>query len=115
MRRRLACLQHGLVEGQHEHLVELCQRQRPAVVQLHELLHGQLVAVDEPPEPRQLALVIEEQAVFLAAGDHVQGVAHAPQELLTVYDSVASVSVRKRCSVSSFTCASRNAGAPASR
>ena len=79
-------LEHGLIEGQHQHFIELRQGQGPAVVELHELLYGELVAIDKTPDRRQFTLVIEQQAVFFAARDHVQRVANAPEKLLAVHD-----------------------------
>ncbi len=56
-----------------------------AVVALHELLDGEaLGGVAEAEQLGDGALVVEQQAVLGAAGEHVQGVAHLPQEGLAL-------------------------------
>ncbi|MCY1286403.1 hypothetical protein D9M70_353720 [compost metagenome] len=75
----------------HDHFLEMLVDQvaefgnphHHPVVLLHEALDAELaIAILEAEEAGDLALVVEQQAVFGAAGEHVQGVAYLPEEFL---------------------------------
>ena len=75
-------VQNHLIKVLHQHFIELGQRQCPAVVLLHKLFHGQsLIGVVVAKQGGQFALIIKQQAVFLTPGQHVQAIAHSPQEI----------------------------------
>ena len=64
-----------------EDVVDFPQQQHVAIVVVHELLDRQLrlrVAIAEAL--RQLALVIEQKAIFATTSEHVQAEADAPQK-----------------------------------
>ncbi len=80
-RSDLIVQQDRLLEQLHQHLVEPIQLHHGAIILLHELLDGQVVAVVRKAEfVRQRALVVEQQPVFAAAGEAVQGEADAPEQ-----------------------------------
>ncbi|MNZ74425.1 hypothetical protein D3C78_928730 [compost metagenome] len=66
-----------------DQVAELSNAHDHPVVLLHELLDGAFgVVIAEAKQGSNAALVIEQQTVFGATGEHVQGVADLPQELL---------------------------------
>ena len=82
-RAALALAQEDVLEVLVDQLGQLGNTHHHPVVLLHEAFDGQFaVAVLEAEQGGDLALVVEQQAVFGAPGEHVQGVAHLPQELL---------------------------------
>ena len=84
-RQYLAGMQDRLVEMLQQHVVEARQGRDMAVVALHELLDGEtLRRVSKAEQFGDGTLVVEQQAVLGPAGKHVQGVAHLPQEGLTL-------------------------------
>ncbi len=72
-----------LFEVLNDQVAQLADAHHHPVVLLHELLDcplGVLVAVAQ--QCGEAALVVEQQAVLGATGQHVQGVAHFPQKIL---------------------------------
>ena len=85
-----ASAEDRFLEVLQQDVVHLAQQQHVAVVVVHEALDGQLaVAVAVAEALRQLALMVEEQAVFAPPGDDVQAEAHAPQEAPAVEQPLA--------------------------
>ena len=73
------------LEQLQQHLVEARQIHDRAVVALHELLDRQRVGgILVAKECGELGLVIEQEAVFAPARQHVQAIANPPEELLTI-------------------------------
>ena len=84
-RARLAAVQDLLLEVLEQHLVEAREGLHRAVVAFHELLDGEVgVVVAVAEAPRQLGLVVEEQAVLAPAREQVQADADAPQQRLAL-------------------------------
>ena len=82
---RLARVEDHLVEMLQQHVVEPGQRGDMAIVGFHELLDREtLRRVGVAEQLGQGALMIEQQAVFGAFRDHVQCIAHLPQEGLAL-------------------------------
>jgi len=89
-RRFLALTEDRFLEQLQQQVVETGQRLDAAVIQLHEVLDRLVVVgVHITEQRRQLDLMIEQQPVLVAAGDHVQGEAHPPQEILAGEQLVA--------------------------
>lgn len=64
-----------------DQVAQLADAHHHPVVLLHELFDGALgVLVVEAQQRCDAALVVEQQAILGAPGEHVQGVAHAPEE-----------------------------------
>jgi hypothetical protein len=88
-KRSLSALDHGvraaenrLLELLQTHLVEPAQVHDGAVVALHELLDRQHVGgILVAKQLRDACLMIEQQAIFLAPGEQMQGKADAPEKL----------------------------------
>src|SRR5699024_9497892 len=78
---RVVRVHDGLPEQLQEHVVEAGQGLHGAVVVLHQLFNGEAGLVAGVAEQGGHAdLVVEEQPVFAAPAQHVQGEAHAPQK-----------------------------------
>ncbi|MNE55045.1 hypothetical protein D3C80_1498640 [compost metagenome] len=76
-------VQDDFFEVLDDQVAELGDAHHHPVVLLHELFDGALgVLVAKTEQGGDAALVIEQQAVFGAPGQHVQGVAHLPEKLL---------------------------------
>ena len=89
----LAGAQDHLVEQLQQHLVEHRKRQCHAVEALHQLFHRQVgVGVLVAEAFGELALVIEQQPVFVAAGEAVQLPADPPQRLQALAQHAVLVS-----------------------
>ncbi len=85
---RLVMTQDGLVEVLQQHVVEARQGGDVAVVALHELLDRQMLGrVAEAEQLGDGALVVEQQPVLGASGQHVQREAHLPQEGLALAEN----------------------------
>jgi hypothetical protein len=84
LRRRFVIRgEDDFLEVLDDQVAELGNAHHHPVVLLHEVFDGLLgVVAFEAQQRGDGALVIEQQAVFGAAGEHVQGVAHFPQEFL---------------------------------
>jgi len=66
-----------------DQVAQLADAHHHPVVLLHELFDGALgVVVAVAEQCSDAALVVEQQAVLGATGEHVQGIAHFPQEVL---------------------------------
>ncbi|MNJ62855.1 hypothetical protein D3C77_587110 [compost metagenome] len=76
-------VENDFFEVLDDQVAELGDAHHNPVVLLHELFDGPLgVVIAEAEQGGNTALMIEQQAVFGAAGEHVQGIADLPQEFL---------------------------------
>ena len=74
--------QNGFVEVLHEHFIEFAERECRAIIHLHEAFDAEpRVGVLIAEHFGQRALMVEQQAILFAAGEHVQRVAHAPEKV----------------------------------
>ena len=83
--RRLivAVAQDHFFEVLHDQVIQFGHRHHGAVVLLHQALDGQLaVVVAETQQSGDFLLVVKQQAVFAAPGQHVQGITHLPEKIL---------------------------------
>ncbi|MNS78845.1 hypothetical protein D3C72_1124760 [compost metagenome] len=72
-----------LLEVLDDQVAQLADAHHHPVILLHELLDRPLGVVVAVAQQRgDAALVVEQQAILGAPGQHVQGVAHPPQEVL---------------------------------
>ncbi len=81
--RRLIVAEDRLAEQLQQQLVEQRHVDDGAVVALHQLLDRERVGgVFVAEAARELDLIVEQQPVFVPAGQHMQAEAHLPQECL---------------------------------
>ncbi|MNN89015.1 hypothetical protein D3C81_2067740 [compost metagenome] len=82
-RCRILRREDDFLEVLDDQVAELGNAHHHPVILLHEVFDGLLgVIANKTQQPGDGALVIEQQAVFGAPGEHVQGVTNLPQKLL---------------------------------